>query len=123
MGKQKQKAEIPTADLKAAYDGSWYTIAGCGGDLQDWVTGVNGLLAENEIGQPTGWFQTTGGQVNEFADRKNGGLHYKDAFAEDLTILMFPLDGLDVGRLAIFKIRMQDRWFDDVIDNMRTGGE
>ena len=27
------------------------------------------------------------------------------------------LDGLDVGKLAIFKLQMGDRWFDDVVDN------
>ena len=46
----------------AAYNGSFYTITGCGGDLD-------------------------------------------------------PLAGLYMGRLAIFKILMSDRWFDDIVDN------
>lgn len=33
-------------------------------------------------------------------------------------MLMFPLDGLNVGKLAMFKIRFGVRWFDDIVDNM-----
>jgi hypothetical protein len=42
-----------------------------------------------------------------------------EVFASDLTFMFFPLDGLNVGKLAMFKMQMQARWFDDVIDNMR----
>lgn len=41
-----------------------------------------------------------------------------DPFRDDLTVLTFPLDGLHVGKLAMFKLTMEDRWFDDVTDNM-----
>jgi hypothetical protein len=114
------KIDIKTADLQAAYDGSWYFIAGAGGDLQEWVTGIEGVLAEQKIGKPTGWFQTTGAEVNVFAGE---GVRENDKFLPDLVCLLFPLDGLKVGALAMVKIRMQDRWFDDVIDNMRPYAE
>lgn len=111
---------VAQADLTVAYDGSWFTILGCGGDLNEWVTGVETMLAEDEIGKPTGWFQTTGEAVNRYAS-KNGEYPIPpfDRFQSDLAILMFPLDGLEVGKLALFKLILRARWFDDVIDNMR----
>lgn len=111
-----------TADeLSQAREGSYYTIVGVGGPLSEWLEGYEGLMAAAGIGKPQEWFQTTGGDVNLFATRaKNGPIHPDDCFKNDLTILMFPLDGLDVGALAIFKMRMADRWFDDIVANMRV---
>jgi hypothetical protein len=108
------KVEIRKADPKAAYDGSWYFVAGCGGDLNEWVDGYTKMLEEQGMGKPIGWYQMTGAEVNAFAGEND------NPFPDDLTCLLFPLDDLHVGKLAMFKIRMQDRWFDDVIDNMRT---
>lgn len=108
------------ADLAKAYEGSYYFIAGAGGDLAEWTTGYEGLLAEAEIGKPTQWLQTNGATVNMFAVEKKGGqIEDRDCFPGDLTCLLFPLDGLHAGRLAMFKIQAQDRWFDDVVQNMR----
>lgn len=109
---------IARANLEQAYVGSFYTIAGAGGDLNEWVEGYEKLLEEHEIGKPREWFISTGLDVNAFA-----GLDLvadRDQFQDDLTFLLFPLDGLDVGKLAMFKLMMRDRWFDDVIDNMRS---
>lgn len=103
-------------DLQQAYDGSYYTIAGAGGPLQDWVDGLTKLMKDEGIGTPTAWYTTTGRAVNEYAQPRSE----RDAFKDDLTFLMFPLDGLATGKLAIFKLQMQDRWFDDVVDNMRA---
>ncbi len=119
--KKDAPVAIEVADLQKAYDGSWYCIAGAGGDLQEWVTGYGDMLKEQEIGAPSAWFQTNGAAVNRFAEKKNGGeLVARDAFPDDLTILLFPLDGLAVGGLALFKLQMADRWFDDVVENMRV---
>ena len=46
-----------------------------------------------------------------------------DPFPADLTVLTFPLEGLHLGKLALFRLRMEDRWFDDIIDNMTTTEE
>ena len=108
--------DIAKADLAQAKAGSWFTILGCGGPLEDWVTGVNEALTEEKIGTPTTWFQTTGADINHFA---GAGIPERDKFPGDLTVLMFPLDGLNVGKLAAFKMRVGARWFDDIIDNMR----
>lgn len=108
------------ADLKAAYEGSYYFIAGTGGDLQEWVSGYEGLMKEQEIGTPTQWFQTNGATVNGFAVQHHTSLIVNDdCFPGDLVCMLFPLDGLNTGRLAMFRLTMQDRWFDDVIQNMR----
>ena len=110
--KNAQESKIRKANLQKAYKGSYYTIIGAGGDLQEWVDGYNKMLEEQGIGKPQAWFQATGAQVN-----KEFGLTGDEAFKARLTILFFPLDGLDIGKLAIFKLKMEDRWFDDIIDN------
>lgn len=102
-------------DLQQAEDGSYYTIRGAGGDLSEWVTGLTKVLKEEGIGTPTAWYTTTGRAVNEYA-RPTSPF---DAFQDDLVFLLFPLDGLDVGRLALFRIRAGDVWFDDMVQNMR----
>jgi len=45
-------ARLYFTDLRQAEDGSFYTISGCGGDLQEWVDGYNGWLDEAGIGTP-----------------------------------------------------------------------
>jgi len=108
------------ADLKKAYEGSYYFIAGAGGDLDEWIAGYEDMMKQQQIGTPTQWFQTNGATVNGFGATKKGGLIVdNDQFPGDLTCLLFPLDGLNTGRLAMFKLQLQDRWFDDVIQNMR----
>lgn len=108
------------ADLKKAKTGSWYFIAGAGGPVSEWVQGYNDLLEKEGIGRPAEWFRTTGAAVNEYVtDLLGTPVHPQDRFPLDLGCLLFPLDGLDAGRLALFKIRMGDRWFDDVVANMR----
>ena len=52
---------------KDAYQGSHYTILGAGGDLAEWVAGYNKLLAEEGIGTPVCWAQTTGENINNYA--------------------------------------------------------
>lgn len=103
--------------LEMAYDGSFYFIAGCGEPISEWIEGYEKLLDEAGIGKPVRWYQTTGAAVNRYA----GDIPRPDTdyFQEDVTCLLFPLNGLHTGKLAIFKLRMEDRWFDDVIQNMR----
>ncbi len=53
----------------------------------------------------------------------NYGLIGNNAYQDNLTCLMFPLDGLNAGRLAMFRLRMGDKWFDDIVDNNRRRQE
>ena len=98
--------------LRKAYDGSYYTIQGAGGDLQEWKDGYANMLAERGIGTITKWVEFQGKDMNTEFDL-TGNNRYPDR----LHFLAFPLDGLDVNKLAIFKIQMGDRWFDDIVDN------
>ena len=101
-----------------AYEGSYYTITGCGGDLQAWKDGYEKLLAEKKIGKPLAWYDFTGADMNA-----EYGLTGLNAYEDDLRFLCFPLDGLDIGRLAFFKLIAADRWFDDIVDNNRRREE
>ena len=100
--------------LDKAYNGSYYTITGAGGDLEEWKNGYQELLNKEGIGTIKEWITFTGSDMNT-----KYNLTGDNAYPNDLTFLAFPLDGLDIGKLAIFKIRMQDRWFDDIVDNNR----
>lgn len=112
---------LTSEELKQAQDGSWYTILGAGGDLAYWVKGYEHGMAERGIGAPTAWYRTTGGDVNTYALQAKGPIRPEDLFQNDLQILMFPLDGIGAGgKLPIFKVTMEDRWFDDIIANMRS---
>ena len=98
--------------LRAAYEGSYYTIVGAGGDQKEWQDGYNKMLREQGIGEVTKWIAFTGKAMNE-----EFSLTGDNKYPDDLHFLAFPLDGLDVGKLAMFKIRMRDRWFDDIVSN------
>jgi len=42
-----------------------------------------------------------------------------NAYQNSLNFLAFSLDNLNINKLAMFKLRCQDRWFDDIVDNNR----
>ena len=100
------------ADFDRMYEGSWYTISGCGGDIKEWKDGYQDLLDKEGIGKITEWAEFTGAEMNA-----KYHLTGKNAYPSNFHFLAFPLDGLDVGKLAMFKIRMADRWFDDIVSN------
>ena len=105
--------------FKKAYEGSYYTIIGCGGDLEEWRKGYEKMLQDTGIGTPQEWFDFKGVEFN-----KEFNLTGDNRYPDDLVFLCFPLDGLNVGALAMFKLRMGDRWFDDIVDNdLRREGE
>ncbi|MBE6526358.1 MAG: hypothetical protein E7Z63_01110 [Thermoplasmata archaeon] len=95
-----------------AYDGAYYTIAGAGGDLGQWISGYQEMLDTERIGKVSRWVTFSGQEVNDTFI-----LTGMNAFRPDLTFLAFPLDGLNVGRLAMFRLRMKDYWFNDLVDN------
>ena len=121
------KVEVTTTTtfrtiLKTAYDHSWYAIRAGGVGLDEWMDGYTELMGKVGMGAPLQWVTTTGREVNALAE--NGGefeIAPRDRFPDDLTILLFEYDHKDMGKLAMFKLRMQDRWFDDAIDSMRRG--
>lgn len=108
----KVNADNREAIFNAAYNGSYYTILGCAGDLDEWTAGYKELLETRGIGTPKEFITFKGADMNEFY-----GLTGDNAYNDELTCLMFPLNALDVAKLAIFKLQAGDRWFDDIVDN------
>lgn len=103
-------------ELTRAYEGSWYTILGVAG-VQEFIEGYQEIFDTHETGTPEAWYETTGAAINRFIGTSNA--HPSELFQDDLHVLMFPLTGLNVGSLAAIKLGMQDRWFDDIVDNTR----
>jgi len=103
---------------RQAYENSWYTILGAS-DIREYAEGYVDLMEKAGIGSPSKFVAIHGGTVNQFAQIRAGAvLAPTDLLPSDLTVIIFPLDSLDVGKLAMFKLQMEDRWFDDVIQNM-----
>lgn len=100
------------ADFEKMYAGSWYTITGVGGNKQEWKNGYQALMNQANIGTIKEWVEFTGAEMNAYY-----GLTDTNAYPDDLNFLAFPLDDLNVGKLAMFKLQMQDRWFDDIVAN------
>lgn len=120
IDRRQEQLEQALEGLQEAYENSAYTICGAGGELSDWVNGVNGLMADRGIGEPLTYEAFTGEQLNEFAaDGTRHMISHRDAFPSDLTILVIRNEGLHMGKLAMLKLQLEDRWMDDIVDNMR----
>ena len=93
-------------DLRKMNDSEGLVLQGCGGDLQEWVNGINDMLTESEI-------LSNGNKFEKAYSFKNG----------DLTCLLFPFEDvqLDVGKLAIWRLRTREdfgsTWLSDYIVN------
>lgn len=104
--------------FKELYNASAYTITGAGGDLSEWMKGINDGLQQRKIGSVSQFYTFKGADMNRVYNLK-GDVSYQD----DLTFLAFKLDGLNVGKLSMLKLEMGDRWFDDIVDNNRHFNE
>lgn len=97
-------------DLRKMNDSEGLVLQGCGGDLQEWVNGINEMLTESGILQNESRFEKAYSFNNE-----------------ELTCLLFPFDDvqLDVGKLAIWRLRTREdfgsTWLSDYVPN-RLGG-
>jgi len=102
---------ITPGDLRQMHDQEALILQGCGGDLTEWVEGINGILTEEEI--------------------LKDGFRFEEAYTfknEGLTCLMFPLeDGskINMGKLALWRIGTHHNfggtWLSDYVEN-RLGG-
>lgn len=97
-------------DLRKMENSEGLILQGCGGNLQEWVDGINEMLTENGILQNESRFE----KAYTF---KNEGL----------TCLLFPFDGiqLDVGKLAMWRLETRETfgstWLTDYVDNRLNG--
>lgn len=103
-------SRITTDDLRHMKDKEALILQGCGGDLQEWVDGVNQMLAEEGILMEGTVFSNC-----SFFEHEN------------LTCLLLPFEDvkLDVGKLAIWRLKTQGEfggtWLSDYVPN-RLGG-
>ena len=85
-------------------------LQGCGGDIQEWVDGINGLLEQEDILLEGTMFKN----VRSFC-------------YEGLTNLLFPFEDVKInfGKLAIWRLRSHETfggtWLSDYIPN-KLGG-
>ena len=101
---------ITTDDLRHMGNTEGLILQGCGGDLREWVDGINGMLTEEGI-------LRNGSKFSDCSTFEHDGL----------TCLLFPFEGVnvDIGRLAIWRLKTHDTfggaWLSDYVPN-RLGG-
>ena len=86
--------EKTTEDLRHLTDEEGLILQGCGGDLQEWVDGINDLLTQEGI-------LLNGAKFEHAATFQHDGL----------TNLLFSFEGvqLNVGKLALWRLQMHSQ--------------
>ena len=102
---------ITPEDLRHMHDQEAIILQGCGGDLTEWVDGINNILTEEGI-------------------LKNG-FRFKHAYTfknDGLTCLMFPLQDdtkMNIGKLAMWRLATHQSfggtWLSDYVENRLVG--
>lgn len=98
--------QITIDDLRHMDSREGLVLRGCGGDPQEWVDGINGLLTEAGILLDGSAFKAE--SVSSFQ-------------YDGLTNLLFPFEGvkLDMGRLAMWRIQSHEQfggtWLSDFV--------
>ena len=94
--------ELTTDQLRQMEGQEGLVLQGCGGDLQEWIDGINGLLTEAQILSGGSKFRS-----EEVAVFQHDGL----------TNLYFPFEGVELkmGRLAMWRLQTHEQfggtWF------------
>ena len=102
--------DINASDLRKMSGKEGLILQDCGGDPQEWIDGINGLLIDEGILLEGTKFQN----VSRF-------------MYEGVTNLLFPFEDvkLDVGKLAMWRLKTHEMfggtWLSDYVDN-RLGG-
>lgn len=102
--------EITTDDLRGMDDKEGLILQGCGGDLQEWVDGINNMLTEAGV-------LKEGTKFENCSTFRNG----------EVTCLLFPFEDvkLDIGRFAMWRLQtygcFSGTWLSDYVPN-RLGG-
>lgn len=101
---------ITTDDLRRMEGQEGLILQGCGGDMQEWLDGINDLLTREGI-------LLNGSRFEAVSVFQNG----------ELTHLLFPFEGveLDAGRLAMWRLQTRDQfgrmWLSDYVPNCLGG--
>lgn len=101
---------IKEGELRRMKGEEGLVLQGCGGDLDEWVTGINDMLTEEGI-------LLEGTRINDC----------KSFTHDNLTSLLFPFKDakLDIGKFAIWRLKTHSQfggmWLSDYVPN-RLGG-
>ena len=102
-------------DIEELRNKSAFTFIGAGGNLNDWMIGINDILKQHLINQVSRFYTWNGKLMNDMYE-----LTQNNAYQDDLNFLAFditeiPMD--QIGKLSMLKLAMGARWLDDIIDN------
>ncbi len=103
---------ITTDDLRCMNGKEGMILQGCGGEVQEWVDGINEILKDNSILLDDTKFES----VSVF---QNDGV----------TCILYPFENvhLDVGKLAMWRLQsytaFAGTWLSDYVDNKLGGFE
>lgn len=98
--------QLSLSELRTMTNQEGLVLQGCGGDLQEWIDGINELFTDSGI-------LKNGSSFTEVSTFENDGL----------TNLLFSMDGvdLDVGKLAVWRLQSHDTfggtWLSDYLVN------
>lgn len=101
---------ITTDALRRMSDSEGLILQGCGGDLQEWLDGINEMFTENGILKDGTKFEN----ISSFE-------------YDGLTCLLYPFEGvsLNIGKLAMWRLQTHatfgGTWLSDYVPN-RLGG-
>lgn len=110
--RSQEITEISTDDLRKMADQEGLIIQGCGGDLQEWVDGINQMLTDAGILLDGSAFRAENVSVFQH---------------EGLTNLLFSFEDakLNMGKLAMWRLQNHEQfggtWLSDYVPN-RLGG-
>ena len=103
---------ITTNDLRKMNNKEGLILQGCGGEVKEWVDGINDILTENGILLDDTKFDN----VSVFQN-------------EGVTCILYPFDNvhLDVGKLSMWRLQsytaFAGTWLSDYVDNKLGGFE
>lgn len=97
---------VTTNELRTAQNREGLVIQGCGGDLREWVNGINGLLEERGV------FEKGAGFREVLVFRNNGLTNLLLPFKENMKLSM--------GRMAAWRLETYNSigsmWLSDYVD-------
>lgn len=98
--------EISIDEVMKFKDDTGLVLQGCGGDLQEWVDGINKMLSDARI---------------LIGDRKLNRVYTFKAFGLINLLFMWVDEDCDIGKLAMWRLKYRHQfgamWLDDYIDN------
>lgn len=104
---------VNTEELRSMSNTEGLVLQGCGGELKEWIDGINGL------------FKRSGILLEDSEFKEDDCYTFKNG---DLICLLFPFSddiSIDLGKMAMWRLQThQDlggTWFSDYVDN-RLGG-